>query len=348
MRDGKNPANAAPPLASPRAHRIIVPVYIPEIDGYFRHCLDVLRMCIESLRHTTAGRASITVVSNGSTQRVVEQLQRFYDDGWIDQLVLNKSNLGKVDAVMAIARGSHEEVITVADCDVLFQPGWLEAVEAIFQAFPRCGFASPVPDPALTWYYSATTLLDAILAGRIGFAKLVPDEDLERFARSVGNPARYSAEHRSGQLFVQSNGTRACIGCGHFVFSMRSAVLVATPRQPSLRAYGDRSEELWLDKPNDQQGFWRLATRRAYAYHMGNVPEPWMHQELERCRQTDRSACPSVALLPRLRTGLTTRLPWALRSFLVSLIRKLTNRKLIFRSTCQPFPAATASEAVHS
>lgn len=260
-------------------HRIVVPVYIPKLEGYFEHALEILKLCLESLRLTTAGKASVTIVSNGSIEPVTNELRQQYETGWIDQLVLNQQNRGRVDGVVPAARGAFEPFITITDCDVLFRPGWLEAVEDVFRTFPECGFVSPAPNPIFSWYYTSATTLGGLLTRELGFEKVVPDEDLDRFAHSINRTDLYRPEHRESQLVVKRNGSTACVGCGHFVFTIRREVMAAYPRDPCLKAMGGGSPQIH-DLPPDKLGYWRLATTQAFAYHLGNTPEPWMREAL--------------------------------------------------------------------
>lgn len=330
MRDGMNPVKENPHLNGFPRHRIVVPVYIPTLDGYFSNSLEILKLCLESLRITTAGRASITIVSNSSSQEIIDELHRCYQEGWIDQLLLNQSNRGKVDAVVSVARGAFEELITVSDCDVLFKAGWLEAVEKLFYTFPECGFASPVPAPAGMWQHTSATLLGGLVRRELSFEKVVPEEDLDRFARSIGRLDLYKPEHRKAQLVAKRNGTTACVGCGHFICTIRKEIVGAIPKQPSLNAYG--AEGPWIDMPPDKLGLWRLSTTQAYAYHMGNVSEPWMYDELEECvRAMNESTVATREELPAVRRSWASALPWRLRDSLVRAVRRSGLHAPIFR-----------------
>ena len=330
MRNGHNPAKANPELPSYARHRIIIPVYIPSLDGYFESSLSTLKLCLESLRLTTTGKASITVVSNGSTPQVVEQLEKYYHEGWVDQLLLSRNNRGKVDAVVSVARGAFEKLITISDCDVLFKSGWLEAVEDTFHNFPECGFVSPMPTPNTAWRHTSATILGGLVRRELALEKIVPDEDLDRFAHSVGNPNLFQPKHRQAQLIVRRNGATACIGCGHFAFTIRREVVKGMPTHPSQMAIEGNSEELWLDVPSDKVGLWRLATTKAYVYHMGNVAESWMYEELEQCRpRAEKHPNGNGELLPA-RQNWTSRLPWRTRQVLVRVIAAMGIDKRIF------------------
>jgi glycosyl transferase family 2 len=328
MRLGNTPTKEKPQLTDYLRHRVIIPVYIPTLDGYYKDALAILKLCLESLYLTGAGKVSITVISNNSASSVVKELERFYQLGWIDQLVLNQKNRGKVDAVSSAARGAYEELITISDCDVLFNTGWLEAIEAIFHNFPECGFAAPMPNPGEAWVHTSATILGALKNRELTFDKVVPDADLDDFAYSLGwyqDQDKYLAEHRHAQMIVRRKGTTACVGGGHFVFTVRGKVVQGIPKHPSLSAISGYSEEKWLDTPPDRLGFWRLATTRAYVHHMGNTSESWMYEELENTRRNRDSAdLRQLHALPEIQKSWVTKLPWRFRKGLIWAIKKPT------------------------
>ncbi|MGD9901838.1 MAG: glycosyltransferase family A protein [Vicinamibacterales bacterium] len=321
MRQGANPAKAST-LAPFKRHRVIVPVYVPSSDGYFRHAAEVLSLCLESLSLTTRGRASITVVANGCTPDIVEHLQAEFEAGRIHQLVLNRRNWGKIDAALSMLRGRFEDLLTVADADVLFQPGWLEAVERVFRAFPECGVVTPSPNPSLAFAHTTATLLSAWRRRELRYQGVVPEHDLDRFATSIGRPDYLQPMQRHVQLTVTRDGQTACVGGGHFVFTMRREVAWQLPSDPSTTALRPFGESKWFDDPPDAMGYWRLSTPRAYAYHMGNVPEDWMREALDACRQTVAPAPAADQPLPAAAPSAWRRVPLRWRQSLVRLARK--------------------------
>ena len=206
MRVGTNEAKSSPDLSPFKRHRIVIPVYIPNLQGYYSEALDVLRLCLASLRASIGASASVTIVSNASAPEVERHLRSEYDQGWIDQLLLNQRNWGRIDAVVSSARGTFEQLITISDCDVLFLPGWLEAVEDVFLKFPECGFASPVPGLNI-WYHTSATMLSGMLRGELRMEKIVPEHDLDRISASIRRNM-FKAEHREAQLVIRRADAR--------------------------------------------------------------------------------------------------------------------------------------------
>jgi hypothetical protein len=320
MRKGVNPRKLDGALSPLLPHRIISPVYAPTSDGFFAHAPEVLKLFLDSLIMTTRGRASLTIICNAATPDVRALLHSYERAGLIDQLIVNSQNRGKLDAILAAARGSFEPFITFTDSDVLFRPGWLQAIDTLFDTFPEAGFVSPVPNPTLAYFCTSTTILSAWLRGELSFERVVPELDLWRFAHSIERPGMFGTDMMQAQMVIRRNGAAACVGAGHFVFTIRREMMDVMPIRPSLRSLSGDSQ--WLDRPVEQLGAWRLATTRAYAYHMGNVPEPWMYTELGACRIPEPAQTPLPAADRPLRLPLLARVPPRLRSWAVRAIRK--------------------------
>ncbi|MGA7731717.1 MAG: glycosyltransferase family A protein [Chloroflexia bacterium] len=331
MRIGSYSAKEDPALRAYGHHRIVVPVYIPNLEGYFAQSLDVLKVCLESLHRTADAKARITAVSNGSAPEVVAELRRQLDLGVLDQLLLNGTNRGKVDAVVSVARGCFEPFITITDCDVLFRTGWLEAVERVFLTFPEAGFVSPAPTPNAPWYFTSATVLDSVVRRELRLEKVIDDADLDLFEQSIGW-AIYKPEERQAQYVVRRGEGLACVGSGHFVFTIRKEVVRAMPEQPSQQAVGGISEVTWLDAPADALGLWRLATPKTFAYHIGNVLGPWVYEELAACAPPQEDINHFEDGVPHLRRSRISRLPWVVRRGLVRALRKTPLRSALPKS----------------
>ena len=280
MRIGVNP-EIDKKIASDAYHRVIIPIYVPHFDDYFKNGLEVTKLCLESVIKTSHEQCRITVVNNGSCSRVSEYLQELYNSGRIDQLVLQKENLGKVDAMMQIARTASEPLITLSDGDVLFLDGWIQATEKVFESFPEAGMVSPVPHGTTYGQYTTNTLFDAFFKGLLEFRSVSDPGDMLRFAESIGRgDSMYEKDIcLKYQLTVNRNDQTAVVGCGHFVATMRREVFEYAPNENSKLAYASDADREYIDIPNEKAGLWRLATTGNYAYHMGNNPQTWMREK---------------------------------------------------------------------
>jgi hypothetical protein len=322
MRVGTNPLKDTT-IGYKAYHRIIIPVFVPNItDPYFKNGLEVTQICLESLTKTRHKKSSLTVVNNGSCKEVTHYLQQLYLDGKIDQLIHHKSNIGKIDAVIPVAKTATEPFITISDGDVLFKNGWINAVENVFNNFPEAGMVAPVPNPTFYRVYSENTLFDSFFKGMLKFKSVCNSEDLLAFAKSIGSDTMYKKKSRLyKQLIVKRKGEEAVIGCGHFVATLRKEVFKKAPNMPSHMAYSSDADRDYIDIPNDKAGFWRLATTNCYAYHIGNVPEAWMNSTL--------------SLLSNETNTLET-IPKIKKSYVPLFIKKIVN-KLWLNQYVRPF-----------
>lgn len=323
MRIGVSDTKNLGPVADRSRHRVILPVYVPRLTGYFQNAIEILALSLESLRLTAAGQANVTLIANQCCDAVLEILDRHYRDGWIDQLVINRANRGRIDAVVSVARGAHEPLLTLSDSDVFFKRGWIQTIEHLLATFPECGMASVVPHPGTAWHHTSATVLGGLLQRELRVGKAVSDDDIDRFGHSIGMPDWLKPEQRARQVLVTRGGVTACVGCGHFLFTIRKDVLEAVPREPCWRPLGAGSDEIWYDRPPDIAGYWRLATPTAHAYHLGNVPEPWMHDAMRALRAEPAPPIAAPAEIGAASLPITSRIPWRARRLLAGGLKRL-------------------------
>ena len=325
MRIGNNPLKDRELSRSTGIHRVIIPVYIPHQEGYFKDALCILKVCLESLLATTQNDTRITLIANGCCPNALKQLTSYAETGRIDQLVINQENLGKVNAIVGVARGCFEPLLTFADADVMFRPLWENEMRKVFFAFPQAGFVSLFPATLdVSWYCSSAAILGAISKGWLKYKKVINEEDVYRFVHSINAPDRYKPEQLAHQLVVENKNGLACIGGGHFACTIRRDFLAFTPAERSTAAMGDSSERRWLDEPPDRAGLWRLSTTRAVAWHLGNTFEPWMVEELSRIQNTPLcNPEKSVQLSIPKRQVLPFIMPWKIRQSLAQKLAKI-------------------------
>ena len=170
MRIGSNPEIKNKDIKINAYHRVIIPVYIPNFEGYFSDLLEVFKLCLESLLKTVHNETRITIFNNNSHQLVKEYIDSKYSESnIIDQVFHSKENLGKVNAILASSQGNLEPLITITDADVLFKKGWQKAVEEVYIGFPEAGMVSPVPSPLAYNNLTANNWTYALLKGKLFF-----------------------------------------------------------------------------------------------------------------------------------------------------------------------------------
>lgn len=327
MRVGSNPEKANPVLPTKYgAHRVIIPVYIPEEAGYFEKSRLVVEQCLASLIASTERRAAITVVVNAATTPTMKYLESLHARGELDQLIVNHVNRGKVDAVVSAMRASYEPFLTVTDSDVYFYPRWLRSVEEVFAAFPESGFVSAFPCVHLAWHCTSSTVLGALLRGELRRENRVSEADMDLFAHGIGNDGLILASHRRAQWVVKRKGFYACVGASHMQFTMRREVVAAIPAEPALEALSGSTDRRWLDEPVDRAGLWRLSTIKAYVEHIGNVPIRGKSDKRPSPDEPPRTSTAGEMALPGPRISLAGRLPTSWRRKGAGVLRRISSR----------------------
>jgi hypothetical protein len=237
---------------------------------------------------TIHSKTRITIYNNNCHPDVKNYIDKKYSESnFIDQVFHSKENLGKINAILAASKGNLEPLITITDADVLFKNGWQEAVEKVILGFPEAGIVSPVPasrayktNTSNNWGYS-------IFKAKLSFQNVLDKQALINFDRSLGNDKKlYDQIHLEKHLIIESKKTKtqAVMGCGHFVATVRREVFDKGTSEPAFIKIQNGVESKFIDIPNEEMGFLRLATKDNYAYHLGNTKEEWMFEEFKKLK----------------------------------------------------------------
>ncbi|MDR6762536.1 hypothetical protein J2Y38_002747 [Flavobacterium sp. 2755] len=281
MRVGYNPNKDKVQEDNVFFHQVVIPVYIPNQEGYFKDSFKILQYCLESLFKTCHNKTYFTIVNNGSNNEVVEYLNNLYHDKKIHELI-HTSNIGKINAVLKGITGQNFKLITIADADALFLNEWQNATYEVFKAFPKAGAVCPTPSPKSFSNKTANVIFENLFSNLLKFTAVKNPKALQYFANSIGNPEFYKNTHLEKYLTLSNGNLKAVIGAGHFVATYRSDVFSNLGVLFSDYSLGGNSEDEILDKTVVRNGLWRLSTEDNFVYHMGNVEEEWMLQKLEK------------------------------------------------------------------
>jgi len=265
-------------------HRVIVPVYIPNLENYYSGAFDSLKLCIHSLLQTIPDTSSVTIINNNCAREVSLFLTELFHDKKIDQLVLNSINKGKVEAVLDIFRNSKEDLVTISDCDVLFKQGWLLETKKIFNTFPKVGYVSPLPLPESCNYFSKWSWYYGIISGKLVKEEHSDLESLKLFNKSILSEKK-SSEIDKRPFKLKKDKITAVLGAGHFCGTYNKNVVSEIPKSFSGNTFTG-AEKFYFDKPVQDAGFLRLATDKAWVYHISVNVEDWMRQVLEENNKT--------------------------------------------------------------
>ena len=145
MRKGQNPAKFVKDVARPERITVALLNYIPFLSGFYAKTLDVLKVCMESMRKDAGLPFDLMVFDNGSCTEVRDFLIKEKEEGRIQYLVLAEKNMGKGGAWNTMLAGAPGEIIAYTDSDVLFSPKWLSRSVEILETFPNVGMVTARP-----------------------------------------------------------------------------------------------------------------------------------------------------------------------------------------------------------
>jgi len=256
---------------------------IPARKGYYAYRLDVLKACLASLlAHTPLDLYDLLVFDNGSCPEVVDYLRSLHASGRIHYLMLSARNIGKVNACKAMFRAAPADIISYADDDVLFYPGWLEASLEVLETYPTVGMVSA--GPVRSQFRYGNRYLPGYLAIHpdvsVERGRFIPDEWEHDFARSIGRGDAFLQETRQlDDILLEYRGIRAYSTATHFQYLAHRDVML----QGIAPAWDDRLMEgphVEIDKKIDDLGFARLSTHERYVRHLGNVLTDEQHRDI--------------------------------------------------------------------
>ncbi|SFB21090.1 Glycosyl transferase family 2 [Flavobacterium swingsii] len=326
MRIGSNPNNHKTIDLFIKSHRVIIPVYIPNAEGYFADAFNVFKVCIESLLKTINEDTVVSLISNASSDEVNEYIYQLWQDEKIDRAVFNTENVGKMNAIIAETRASFEEFITYSDADVFFDKGWLQQTFNMFKNVSKAGFVSMNPTPR-NYSHADSTLFENLFT--VFFKKrkasaVCAFDDLAHFHKSVGKNNEFTEKMFAGNVFCVSK-YNYIIGAGHFCCTIRKTpTLKFVPKEQSKIGVSGGSESIYLDIPFDKTGLWRLSSPKAYVWHMGNVLEKeWADQKIAELRDYDEKEF-SFQVIPFKDVSFLAKIiPYFIRSKTRRLLKKI-------------------------
>ncbi|RZJ70859.1 glycosyltransferase [Flavobacterium sp.] len=328
MRQGHNPHKDKREVISGFFHQVIIPVYIPEQGEYFRDGPEILSYCLESLFKTVHEQTFITVINNGSSARVANYLDGLFADGKIHELI-HSANIGKLNAVLKGLIGHKFDLVTISDADVLFLDGWQKAASEVFSNFAKAGAVCTTPSSKSFRNHTANIWAKFLFSKKIGFSAVENPDALQAFAHSIGNPNYYSKAQLDRYLTLSSNGKKAVLGAGHFCATYRGDIFESLQKRFSEFKLGGKSENDILDKPVQQNGFYRLSTIDNFTCHMGNVREDWMPETLSEVGKT-KPVATKVVLSAGAKPNFFEKI--VVRCFTTLLTRKnLAARLLVYK-----------------
>lgn len=274
MRIGLNPHKDEVLTKSQYLHQIIVPVFIPNHEGYFKDSFAILQLCLESLFATIHDKTFITIVNNGSDIVVVSYLDLLLKEKKIHELI-HTQNIGKLNAILKGLAGNNIELVTISDSDVLFVKDWQKETVNVFKSVPKAGVVGIVPQFKMYESNCGNILFDKILNSKLQFLPVKNKDGLIRFYDSIGWKRDYNQDYLKYNLGLKINSDlNVLLGSGHFVATYKKDIFEEITSYIEFKMGG--SSEAYLDKAPLKKDYWRVTTHDNYAFHMGNTLEDWM------------------------------------------------------------------------
>lgn len=270
MRIGQNPAKFSKTVAKPERITVAVLNYIPFLSGYYAEMLDVLKVCLNSLRETADLPFDLLVFDNGSCEEVLQHLADEKQAGRIQHLMFSEKNLGKGGAWNIMLAGAPGEVIVYADNDVLFYPAWLSRSVELLDAYPGTGMVTARPFRTNPDFYSQTlswAQKNREVSVRQG--QLVPFETLHEFNLSLGQSDADSRNFiaDSADVCLTYRGLNAYAGASHWQFACKKSVMAQFLPFDMERPMGQVKQ---LDQRVNEAGLLRLMVSDPLVMNMSN------------------------------------------------------------------------------
>ncbi|PKO17696.1 MAG: hypothetical protein CVU39_04230 [Chloroflexi bacterium HGW-Chloroflexi-10] len=271
MRKGQNPAKFVNKVVKPANVTVAVLTYIPYLSGFYAEALDVLKVCLDSVRSEQETEFDLMVFDNGSCEEAQEFLLKEFRANSIQYLLLSEKNLGKGGAWNIILNSVPGEFIAYADSDVLFHENWLSESMKIMQTFPNVGMVTARPFFTKKEYITNTLQWAQDTAdASVERGKLIPWEVFSAFNLSLGQDmSAIEAEYNAAEIErITYQGVSAIAGGSHWQFLTRKDVISHFLPFDMDRPMGQVKQ---LDQRMNAAGYLRLMTATPLADNMSNT-----------------------------------------------------------------------------
>jgi glycosyltransferase involved in cell wall biosynthesis len=290
MRIGQNPAKYVKEVAKPARITVAVLNYIPFLSGFYADALEVLKVCLESIRESADLPFDLMVFDNGSCEEARQYLLDEHQAGRIQFLILSEKNLGKGGAWNIILAGAPGEIVAYTDSDAYFYPGWLSRSVQILETFPNVGMVTARPFRTKEEFYTSTVAWAEGAQGvEVTRGQIIPFEVFRAFDLTLGQSEAEIREHyqTSQDVQIRYNGVTAIAGASHWQFVAYKSTLYAFLPFSMDRPMGQVRQ---LDQRMNEAGLLRLMVSDPLAQNMSNTLRNAPGQAAQRAAQRARPA----------------------------------------------------------
>ena len=240
-----------------------VTTHLPNLTGYHAGRLEVVRVCLESMRRTSG--LPVMVWDNGSCKELTNWLVNEFKP---EYLILSP-NVGKMSARRAMCGMFPPETIAgFTDDDMLFYPGWFEESLKLLTSFPNAGAVSAWPIRISFDWATSSTIKWAKENALLETGRWIPITDEIEYAKSVGispneHVQRVASRYDCRVIYKGLTAYATAQHCQFIAYVGR------------ILPYCDYSEiamkqESRFDSALDDNGLLRLTTIKKMSFHMGN------------------------------------------------------------------------------
>lgn len=247
---------------------------LPDQYGYHEKRLEVIQLCIDTMRRRAGMDASLYVWDNGSCKEFRSWL---LDECKPDYLTFSH-NTGKSNARAAILRSFQPgTIISYSDDDMLFYDNWLAESVKIIECVPNVGVVSGYPVRTQFRWGCSHTIGWLKTFGTIEVGRFIPDEWEEDFAVSIGRgPAEHKLYTANDQdVRATYNGLRFYATGHHCQYTTVAGRLDSVLQWDSQCMPPERE----FDDAIDRAGLLRLTTEKRLSRHIGNVADDKIRED---------------------------------------------------------------------
>lgn len=271
MRIGQNPIKSVKEVAKPARITVAVLNYVPFLSGFYADALEVLKVCLESIRESADLPFDLLVFDNGSCEEVRQYLLDEHQSGRIQFLILSEKNLGKGGAWNIILAGAPGEIIAYTDSDAYFYPGWLSRSVQILETFPNVGMVTARPFRTKEEFYTNTEgWAENTEGAAVERGKLIPFEVFREFDLTLGQSEEEIKQHyeTTEDIRITYHEVTAFAGASHWQFTAYKSVLQSFLPFSMERPMGQVRQ---LDQRMNEAGLLRLMVSDPLAQNMSNT-----------------------------------------------------------------------------